>query len=598
MNLLKEFVKKYFKHFAYFYRYLRYRVFINMLLSIGVGVLDGFGLAMFIPLLQMVDGQSEAGAEGMGGFSFLITIFQQFGIPLTLVSVLMIIAVFFLLKGVVSFVSAYYKAYVLQFFIRKLRYQNIDALSSYAYKHFVNADSGRIQNTLSGEVGRVTTAYNTYFATLQSGVMVTVYLTFAMISNLQFAILVAIGGFLTNLLYRQIYNRTKKQSLKVTHEGHIFQGQLIQKVAFFKYLKATGFMSQFDRMIKRTIDNLVKANLKIGFYNSLLAASREPLVILVVVIVILVQVKFLGGSLSGILLSLLFFYRSLTYLVGLQNSWNGFLNVSGSLSNMQTFMEELKKGKEEQGAETFNKFTKEIVLHDVGFYYGSDPILSDINLTIDRNKTVAFVGESGSGKTTLVNLIAGLMPVDTGTISIDGIPYSRLNRESLQKRIGYITQDPVIFSDTVYNNVTLWAPKTPENVQRFWGALEKSALADFIRNQRKKEDTPLGNNGIQVSGGQKQRISIARELFKDIDILIMDEATSALDSETEKAIQENIDALKGQYTILIVAHRLSTIKNADLIVFMMGGKIHSKGKYEDLREKSGYFRKMTELQEL
>lgn len=219
-------------------------------------------------------------------------------------------------------------------------------------------------------------------------------------------------------------------------------------------------------------------------------------------------------------------------------------------------------------------------------------------MKIRKNQSIAFVGESGSGKTTIVNLICGLMPPSSGEVLIDGVSLQKLQRSAFQKRIGYITQEPVIFNDSIFNNVTSWAKRTPENEQKCIEALKKAAVYPFVKDQPHSLDTELGNNGINLSGGQKQRISIARELYKDIEILLMDEATSALDSETEKMIQENIDALKGKYTILIVAHRFSTIRNADSIVLMEKGRIIVQGGFEQLFEQVPKFRKMVELQEL
>src|SRR5690606_36896736 len=197
----------------------------------------------------------------------------------------------------------------------------------------------------------------------------------------------------------------------------------------------------------------------------------------------------------------------------------------------------------------------------------------DVSLNIEKNQTVAFVGESGSGKTTLVNLLAGLMHPDSGSVIVDGKNLSEIDVRSYQKHLGYITQEPVIFSDTIFNNVTFWADRNPETEKQYWAALEKASIGDFVRDLPLAEESPVGSNGILVSGGQKQRLSIARELYKEVDILIMDEATSALDSETEKTIQENIDLLKGSYTFLIVAHRLSTVKSADKIVLMRNGHV-------------------------
>lgn len=597
MHQLKSFIKKYFRHFAWFYRFLRYRIFVAMALSLVIGLLDGIGLAMFLPLLQLVGGNSESGEE-LGGLSFVLDWFERLGVPITLTGILVLIVTFFSLKGLGMFARLYYETLVRLYFVRKLRFHNVEKLANFSYKNFVTADAGRIQNTMSGEINRVSAAYSSYFSTVQSWVMVLIYIALAFATNAQFALLVVIGGFLSNLIYRQIYKRTVELSKKITLGGHQFQRLLIQMVAFFKYLKATGFINPYGRKLKRTIVDIENANKKIGFYNAILYASREPLIIVVVALVILVQVKFLSAGLGGIILSLMFFYRSLNYVLALQTSWNQFLNASGALTNMTGFMHELEQGQEQYGTQPFTHFRDRIRVNDVSFSYDAGPILSHISLEIPLNQTVAFVGESGSGKTTLVNLLTGLMPVDSGAITIDGIPYPDLDLRSLQQKIGYITQDSVIFSDSVYDNVTQWAPKTDENLQKFWKVAEQAAIAEFIRSLPQGEDSLLGNNGIQVSGGQKQRISIARELYKEPAILVMDEATSALDSETERAIQENIEKLQGRYTILIVAHRLSTIRHADAIVLLDKGAISARGTYNQLIEECEAFGRMVSMQDV
>jgi subfamily B ATP-binding cassette protein MsbA len=166
-----------------------------------------------------------------------------------------------------------------------------------------------------------------------------------------------------------------------------------------------------------------------------------------------------------------------------------------------------------------------------------------------------------------------------------------------RKRFGYITQEPVIFNDTIFNNVTLWASKSPENIIRFDKAVQLASMSQFMNELPDQEDTRLGDNGLLVSGGQKQRISIARELFKDVDVLIFDEATSALDSETECLIQDNIDMLMGRFTIVIIAHRLSTIRKADVITLMSKGKVVQSGDFKALLSSNHQFKRMVELQE-
>lgn len=567
-------------------------------LSLAVSVLDGFGLTMFLPLLQMVSGDGTIDVEKMGALSFLIRGADRLGISMTLGSVLVFMMFFFIFKGAASYLNEFYSIVLRQTFIKTVRLRLLNALNAMNFKNFITSDAGQIQNTMSGEVDKVALGFATYFAAFQQGIMVLVYLGFAFFINVQFAILVAIAGGLTNFLYKIVYSRTKNTSRKLTGSSHIYQGLVIQHVGNFKYLRATGMIDVHSEKLENSIYEIENSRKKLGILSSIGTATREPLLVIVVAIVILIQVKLLGGALGAIFISLLFFYRALSSLMSMQQSWNSFLGVSGSLENMTDFQKELDSAKETVGTSFFNGFENNIKCVNLSFYFDETLVLNSINLDIVKNRSVAFVGESGSGKTTLVNILAGLLDPHQGDLLIDDKSISSLNKQSLQRRIGYITQEPVIFNDTIYNNVSFWSEKTAENMLRFEKAITQSALAGFIEGLSNKEDTELGNNGINISGGQKQRISIARELFKDIDILIMDEATSALDSETERVIQESIDALQGNYTLIIVAHRLATIKNADQVVFMHNGTIEAIGTFDELTLRLPRFKKMVDLQEL
>lgn len=588
--------QKYFKHFSFFYHYLRHRIFVNMGLNISVGLLDGFGIVMFLPLLQMVDGSQQVSSGELGSLGFIIKWIEGMGINLNLTVVLLFMLFFFTLKGIARFIESYYRTSVQYFFVKNLRLEAIYSLRDYAYKHFVNADSGKIQNTLSGEINKVAAASSSYFMTLQCAVMALVYGVLALMANVQFAVMVMAGGLLSNQLFKVINRKTLEASRKITWEGHDYQGLLIQKVSFFKYLKATGLVDTYTEKMAQLVERIETNGKKIGFYGTVLYASKEPVIMAVAVGVIFIQTSLMGQSLALIILSLLFFYRALTYLMSLQTFYNNFLTNSGALENMRGFLGELQANADPVQKGQKNRIKREITLKNVSFAYTGKSVLQNIDLVIPKNQSVAFVGESGSGKTTLVNLITGLIPNQQGSLEVDGIPLENIDLKYFQSRIGYITQEPVIFSDSVFNNVTFWAEKNVENTKRFWEALERAHIADFIRELPDCENSLLGSNGILVSGGQKQRISIARELYKDIDILIMDEATSALDSESEKIIQENIDSLKGKITLLIVAHRLATIKNVDKVVLLHKGQIIGLDGFRELLSHSSVFKRMVDLQ--
>jgi ABC-type multidrug transport system fused ATPase/permease subunit len=596
---LKSFITKYFRYFSFFYEYLGNKVILLIVSSLFVGLLDGFGLALFIPVFTIAaDGITEENRQALGNLDFLLDWIEKLGFGLNLNVILGVMVSLFVLKSILKFFDGILKTKLQMEFVKKLRYEMVEGLGGMSYKNFVNLDAGKIQNTLSGEVFKVTYSFLTYFSTIQFMVLLSVYVTLAMLSNFQFAILVSIGGYLSNFLFKIIFRFTEKASVGVTAFNHEFQSYLIQAVHNFKYLKATDYFAKYKLKLKAIIDSIEVQQRKIGIYNAFLSSTREPIVLIIVAVVILVQVNLMGGQMATILASLLFFYRALNYVISLQTSWQGFVAHYGGIVAAMELMEEFRSLKESTGKRPEIKQIKEIQLQNLSFEYKQDiPVLKQVNLEVERLKTLALVGGSGSGKTTMVNLIIGLLEPVSGEILINGQTRSSFDKASYRKRFGYITQEPVIFNDNIFNNVTFWDERSPENLAKFEEAIRLANINTFVNSLPEKENTKLGDNGMLVSGGQKQRISIARELYKNVDVLILDEATSALDSETERSIQENIDNLRGKYTIIIVAHRLSTVKKADKILVLDSGDIVGEGNFESLVNSSKVFKRMVELQE-
>ena len=598
INKIKKLITKKFQGFTFFYEYLGKKIYVALILSIFVGVLDGFGLSMFLPLMQLINDSGSVDSDSVGRLGFLIDFLTSMGFELTIVSILVFLCFLFSLKAVIKYGYEVYRVIIQGFFIKKLRLELVNLMNLISYKYYVISDVGRIQNTMSGEVDRVNKAFGSYFKAVEQLVLTLVYMSFAFFIDVRFAILVSMGGLIINFLYKRIYTSTKTTSRQFTTDSNYYQGLIIQYVANYKYLKSTGYVDRYGKRLSSTIWDLYNSDVKIGRLGAVVISSREPLLIIIVAVTILIQTRLFDSPLGPIILSLLFFYRALTALMGMQTAWNYYLANSGSIENMKDFRNELEKNMVvDQGAIKI-RFNSYIKLKDVSFNYDESHVLRHINLTIEKNTTIAFVGQSGSGKTTLMNLITGLLPVNTGDILIDRTPLNDINLNEFRKSFGYITQDPIIFNDTIFNNVTMWDEQSEENIESFNIAIQEAIIDVFIKILPDGRDTILGNNGVNLSGGQKQRISIARELYKDISILIMDEATSALDSETEKLIQTNIDNLKGHHTILIVAHRLSTIKNADKIVLLNDGHIEATGNYLELINNSDRFKNMVKMQEL
>lgn len=582
----------------FFYRYLRIRLIWVALICILIGVLDGLGLTMFLPMLQIAEGANEVNPDEMGKLRYFFEFLQSNGLELNLHLILGFLCFFFIMKGVIIYLGNAYRVMTQQYFVKKIRFETLDLISNIVFKEFVNLDVGRIQNTMTAEIGRLSMALSSYLFAIQHIILVIVYVGFAVIINPQFSLLVAGGGFVSNFFLKKIFKFTRKASQILTNETHLYQGLIIQFINNFKYLKATGVKPMMYDKLGNQILRIEANNKRIGMLAAVMTAVREPIMILVVAAAILIQTEIVGGSLTEILISLIFFYRALSSLVNVQAQWNSFLAVSGSLSNMMDFQNELRSHQEKKQPLFDKRFQDKIILKGVHLNYGDKTVLKDINLEIKRNETIAIVGESGSGKTSLLNILSCLVSPSSGEYQIDGENIVHMNPVIFQKRIGYITQEPIIFNTSIYDNITLWSHKKREENDHFETVIRQASIQQFIDEQKDREQMDLGISGINLSGGQKQRISIARELYKEVDVLILDEATSALDTETERIIQNNIDALKGKFTMIIVAHRLSTVKNADRIVLMKNAEIQAIGNYAELLENAPYFKRMVELQEL
>lgn len=233
---------------------------------------------------------------------------------------------------------------------------------------------------------------------------------------------------------------------------------------------------------------------------------------------------------------------------------------------------------------------------NVSFHYQADrPVLKHVNLSIKQGQTVALVGQSGSGKTTMVDLLPRFYDVSQGAIRINGTDIRNLRTYDLRALMGNVNQDAILFNDSFYNNITFGVEHA--TMDEVIAAARIANAHDFIMNTPDGYNTNIGDRGSRLSGGQRQRISIARAILKNPAILILDEATSALDTESEKLVQQALEQLMHNRTTLVVAHRLSTIRNADVICVMHEGEIVETGKHEDLYQLNGYYRKLVDMQQ-
>jgi len=241
-------------------------------------------------------------------------------------------------------------------------------------------------------------------------------------------------------------------------------------------------------------------------------------------------------------------------------------------------------------------FRERLVLDKVSFSYQDDPVLKSLSLEIPKGATVALVGQSGSGKSTVANLVTRFYDVNQGSIHLDGVDVREVTKASLRGLMGLVTQDSILFNDSVRNNILLGKEgATQEEIE---AAARVANAHEFISQLPRGYDTNIGDSGNKLSGGQKQRLSIARAVLKNPPIMILDEATSALDTESERLVQDALEKMMRNRTSLVIAHRLSTIKSADQIVVMKEGEIVEQGTHEQLLALDGTYRKLVEMQQL
>jgi ABC-type multidrug transport system fused ATPase/permease subunit len=326
--------------------------------------------------------------------------------------------------------------------------------------------------------------------------------------------------------------------------------------------------------------------------------------VLVITGVILIQAFVFDAPLAPIFVALLLFHKGMQSIMALQKMWQSVMDQIGSVEVVDEEMQRIQQHQERTGSRRLGPFSRGIEFQNACFAYDEEDgdVLHNVCISVPANQTVALVGESGAGKSTLVDMMTLMLKPRTGTVEIDGVPHDEVDLDSWRQQIGYVSQETVVFDDTVANNISLWQGDIEEDPalrEQVIHAAERAHAHHFIQDLPDGYQTVVGDRGVRLSGGQRQRLFVARELFKEPNLLLLDEATSDLDTASEQHIQDSIDALHGEVTVVIIAHRLSTVKDADRVYVLEEGRVIEEGTYHDLRAReNGQFREMVEMQSL
>ncbi|PKP15831.1 MAG: antibiotic ABC transporter ATP-binding protein, partial [Bacteroidetes bacterium HGW-Bacteroidetes-23] len=407
-------------------------------------------------------------------------------------------------------------------------------------------------------------------------------------------VFIPISGFIISKIGKSL----KSKSQNAQKENGYLISIVEESLSGLKVVKSYNAESYFKNIFNNSIDKLLKLNNSIGKKNNLASPMSEFMGIVVIAILLwyggnLVLVEqSLNGALFIVYLGLA--YNILTPAKAISKASYAVKNGLAAAERVFEVLEVENIITDKPDAINKTTFEQNISLDNINFKYEDEIVLKNFSLTIPKGKTVALVGQSGSGKSTIANLLTRFYDVKEGTVKIDGINIKDMTLHSLRDLMGLVTQDSILFNDTIKNNILLGKQNATDD--EIIEALKIANAYEFVKDLPSGINTNIGDAGGKLSGGQKQRLSIARAVLKNPPIMILDEATSALDTESEKFVQIALENMMQNRTSIVIAHRLSTIQKADLIVVMQKGEIVEQGTHDELLTKNGMYSKLVMMQ--
>ncbi|KJD33242.1 antibiotic ABC transporter ATP-binding protein [Tamlana sedimentorum] len=519
-----------------------------------------------------------------------------------LIFVIMLLVLAFLLKNISGYLANYFMVFLRNGVIRDIRNTVYNKILELPLSYFSEKRKGDIMARVTGDVNDLQYSMLPVLELIVREPLTILFSLIAMIIiSTKLTVFVFIFIPIVGFVISKIGKSLKRKSDRVQREQGLFLSTLEETLGGLRIIKGFNVEKLFNEKFKASTQRFYNFSNKLLIRQSLASPSSEFLGICMIAVIL-----WFGGNLilndaseSFLTGSKFLVYIGLAYniLTPAKAFSRGLVNVKKGGSAAERIQEILTAKNPLQdvpNAVEKSGFNSKIEFKNISFKYDKEYVLKDFSLTIPKGKTVALVGQSGSGKSTLANLITRFYDVNKGSILIDGQDIKTLTISSLRKQLGIVTQDAILFNDSIKSNLQLG--KEDATDEEVIHALKVANAWEFVKELPEGIETNIGDSGNKLSGGQKQRLSIARAVLKSPPIMVLDEATSALDTESERLVQVALENMMKNRTSIVIAHRLSTIQNADNIVVLNKGEIVEQGKHDELISKNGTYKKLVDMQ--
>jgi subfamily B ATP-binding cassette protein MsbA len=505
----------------------------------------------------------------------------------------------FLLKNLCDYLANFFITYLKNGVLRDLRDAMYDKILHLPLSFYSEKRKGDVISRISADVNEVQNSFLSILELIVKeplSIVLTIVAMFIISVKLTIFvfIFIPVSGYVISVIGKQL----KRKSTRAQQEQGHFLSTLEETIGGLKVIKGYNAENHFAGIFRKSTHKFFRLSNSIGNRQNLASPVSEVMGIAVIAVLlwygskmVLIDHTLEGSSFIGYMGLA---YNILTPAKAISKASYGVKKGNAAAERILEILEQDNPITSKPGAVHKEDFQQAITISHVGFAYQDEPVLHDFSLEIPKGQTIALVGQSGSGKSTIANLLLRFYDVQKGSVSIDGTDLRDLDMQSLRGLMGLVTQDSILFNDTIRNNVALGKPEATD--AEVIDALKVANAYEFVKDLPSGIQSNIGDSGNKLSGGQKQRLSIARAVLKNPPIMILDEATSALDTESERLVQQALENMMQHRTSVVIAHRLSTIQKADKIVVMQKGRIVEQGRHDELLASGGAYSKLVAMQ--